>query len=358
VEDCVNYSEYPRPDAALQVKVSGRDGRDRWFEEISTILPSSKGVMLETVHDLREGTSLQLVHIGTNHKEFARVKSIGPRLGVSTLVFLDGAGIESFWAARPGVGSGEGGNTLAPREQTAISKLKMPTFDRMMEALNEIMASSLEANLRPTLEELSAVIPDRVARARDAVFADTGERLQHAGAEFSERLQTRSTELLTLADDDLKQKIENVQIEADKVAARIQSKSEEVNTSLSHQLKEMQRTWSERLEQQAEQTFGRIHAQLESSLQDAVTRSAAQFQERCSSTIQEIAKQFLQQLDTDLALRREMLQREAERYMGDAAANQRRLAHLLRQVAGIIDLEPAGAEHTANASLSSAAASH
>src|SRR5690349_9040342 len=86
-----------KPEAAIQVRVYGVDVHGQRFDEISTAFPTSKGVMLETIHAIREGTPLEITHLLTSRKAAAQVKSLGPKLGESTLVFVDGADIEKFW---------------------------------------------------------------------------------------------------------------------------------------------------------------------------------------------------------------------------------------------------------------------
>ena len=102
-------------ETAIQVRVCGNDVDRKHFEELSTVIPTPNGALLETIHELSEGATLEITRPSTQHKAIAKVKSMGPKLGLSTLVFVEGLGVEDLWRKETDMESirGKGGNTAS-----------------------------------------------------------------------------------------------------------------------------------------------------------------------------------------------------------------------------------------------------
>lgn len=283
----------PKYDAAIQVRVCGHDVSGQQFDEISTAFPSSQGVMLETVHQLQEGSTVEITHMLTNRKETTKIKSLGPKLGVSTLVFLEGASVENFWAkdsaqeqdrrrmernghdASPITATNSGALLAMPeRGLMQVSKTRIPNLDLFMNALNELVESSLEANLRPTVEQLTNAIPEHVVRAQNSVFANFEEQLQVAVATFGSRLDTRGQEVLARNENILIQKILQLMEEAERF---VKSRQNEFSQSLEGTLV----AGKGRLSQQVEGMVSEATGKLRDRMQEQSSQLGTQFAEKC-----------------------------------------------------------------------------
>lgn len=307
-----------KPESAIQVRISGEDLQGHRFDEISTAFPTSKGVMLETVHHLREGTTLEITHPLTNRKAVAQVKSLGPKLGVSTLVFVEGGDVEKFWKkiftketernrrdvpgdyATP-MTAAETGTQVAVTERALmhVSKPLLPTMDRFMETLNALVESALEANLRPAAEQLANQIPEHVAKAQTAVFANLDEQVQAALGTFSARLDDRAREVVSHNEDIFTQKIHEV---IEQSLLHIKSRQEGFSKNLDNTLL----TEKGKLSQEVEGVISEGTARLRDTMQEASGELQKQFAEGCQA-LTEIKQNDLsgksQQLESEFAQR-------------------------------------------------------
>ncbi|MBI2816319.1 MAG: hypothetical protein HYX72_05235 [Acidobacteria bacterium] len=365
----------PKYDAAIQVRVCGRDVSGRHFDEISTAFPSSRGVMLETVHQLQEGSTLEIAHMPTNRKEIAKVRSLGPKLGASTLVFLEGKGVETFWVKdsleepvhriegngrdmNPFVSTNSGTLLAVPeRALMQVSRIRIPNLGRLTNALNELVESSLEANLRPTIEQLANAIPEQVVKAQKSVFANFEEQMQVALASFGSRLDARGQEISTRNENVLIQKVLQMMEEVERfvksrqneftenlegtlLAARERS-TQQVESVISDATGKLRELIQEQLQQQAAEAVGHFRSELQNMFQQDLTRYAAELQEQLASNADALRQQFMAQIHNELNEKQEALVRRARRSMNDLAGqNQKRTAALLRELADAMENQP------------------
>jgi hypothetical protein len=307
-----------KPEAAIQVRVSGDDMHGRRFDETSTAFPTSKGVMLETIHQLREGSTLEITHLLTNRTAIVQVKSLGPKLGVSTLVFVEGGDVEKFWKKIftketernrrdvPGDNASsmmppDTGTLLAVPERALmhVSKPLLPTMDRFMETLNALVESALEANLRPAVEQLANKIPEHVSKAQTSVFANLDEQIQAALGTFSTRLDDRAREVVTRNENVFTQKIQEV---IEQSLLHIKSRQDGFNKNLDNALL----TGKGKLSQQMDEVISEGTAKLRDTMQEASGQLQKQFSESCQALTEEKQNALStnsQQLESDFAQR-------------------------------------------------------
>lgn len=304
----------PKSEAAIQVKVCGHDVHGRHFEEISTAFPSSKGVMLEIVHQLREGSALEITHLLSNQRAIAQVKSLGPKLGVSTLVFVEGADVEGLWmkssAKEPerkreddlGPMMTANESTLLAVPQRAlipISKSGKPNLNRFIETLNELVESVLEANLRPAVEQLANEIPEHVIRAQNSVLANLHEQIQAAVTTFGTRLDARALEVITRNENVLTVRIRGL---IEDTLMCTQSRQDEFSRHLERELL----AGTESVRQQVQGIVSERTAQFRETMQEDIDQLEKQFAERCRMQTEEkqnVLSACAQQMESNLAER-------------------------------------------------------
>lgn len=304
-------------ETAIQVRVCGNDVERNHFEEVSTVIPTPNGALLETVHELSEGTTLELTRPSTHHKAIAKVKSMGPKLGLSTLVFVEGLGVEDLWnkesnaereerkttdaaSGAPSAGDVVSAGALVPlseRRGLSPSGLRMPRVDRLMESLTDLVESALEENLRPTVERLTNEIPERVAKARSSMFLNIETQLEAAAASFGERLDNRALVVANQNEQALNQKAGEILEEAGR---QLQSKQEEFLRNAERESRSAQ----ERLNNEAETIASQGLAQLQQNMRAETERLEARITERALALAEETMHTLgnrVQQVETDSA---------------------------------------------------------
>ncbi len=368
----------PKSDAAIQVRVRGQDVRGQRFDEVGTAFPTSKGVMLETIHQLREGTALELTETVTGRKAIVSVKSAGPNLGVSSLVFLEGLDLDNLWitpAAReararqmdpPGsyltsTTSGDSSTDIVASQRALMqtSKPVLPNLDRLMATLGELVESALEANLRPAMEQLTSEIPAHVLKTRSEIFANLEEQMQASVGAFGDRLKARADELVERTETVLGEKTrecteENLRL----IAARQDEFSRYLERVLSESFQQLHRQLddlnvSERLSEKVHAIFGGFCAELEGhcqralatavsdverTLQEAANRLGERVKEAESAIAQEkdgIARSLgeLRELHDQINRKEESLIEHTEQMQKEAVRQNRdRVAWMLREL--------------------------
>jgi hypothetical protein len=312
-----------KADAAIQVQVCGNDAQRRHFEEISTAIPTPSGALLETTQELCEGTTLEITRPSTRHKAIAKVKSLGPKLGVSTLVFVEGLGVENLWnkdsLAENGAGREDAASSdppfgdgivdalvAQPERGLPPSSLRIPSVDRLMESLTDLVQSALEENLRPTVERLASEIPEQVVQARAIVFSNFEEQLETAFASFNERLDSRA--------------------------------------------QHVERELAERLVRQADEIAERFCAQLQESLQHKLADQETKFLEQWAASADQLRTRLLEQVEGELNKRKEKTVRETQHSLNDARQqDQTRIVQLLRAWADAVENQAVAAPERAAA---------
>ncbi|MGH9786185.1 MAG: hypothetical protein ACRD88_18600 [Terriglobia bacterium] len=291
-----------KSEAAIQVRVCGNDVQKTHFEELSTAIPTPTGAMLETIHELCEGATLEIFRPSTRRKALATVKSLGPKLGASTLVFVEGLGVEHLWNKEsPGPGEREqqddpaggasSGDTnhpgplvpLSDRRHLPSSKLRIPMVDRLMDSLADLVESALEENLRPTVDRLTQEIPEHVAKARGAVFANFEAQMETAVATFGERLDSRSREVIAQNEQLLNRKIQEATEGAQQC---LQAKQEEFRQNLEGE----SRSAKERLKSEVDAAVAQGCAQLQDRLRTEAGSLEQRVAERCRTLAEETEK--------------------------------------------------------------------
>ena len=306
----------PKTDAAIQVRVSGNDVQSKHFDELSTAIPTPKGALLETIHELCEGTTLEITQPFTHHKAIAQVKSLGPKLGVSTLVFVEGLGVGNLWhkespkegergrsdVTNSDTSSGEAihSGTLVPLSERRLlpaSTLRIPPVDRLMESLTDLVESALEQNLRPTVERLTNEIPEHVVKVRSSVFANFEAQIETAFATCGARLDGRALEVIARNEQVLNQKVREVMEET---LRHLQSQQEEFRQNLEGESLSVR----ERLNNEAATVVSQGCAQLRDSMQTEAGSLEKQVAERCQALTEETQNVLCgraQQVEADLA---------------------------------------------------------
>jgi hypothetical protein len=308
----------PKSDAAIQVKVCGQDVQGQRFDETSTAFPTSRGVMLETVHRLREESTLELTHILTNRKAVAQVKSMGPRLGVSTLVFLEGTDVANFWIkgnakesdkSRKDDGAGDShrvtaANTdtlvlLPERALTHVSKLRIPTMDRFMDTFSELVESALEENLRPTVEQLTNEIQQKVVKTQSEVLANFEQKIQAVSSTLSDRWDVRVVDVVARNEKVLTKTIRELM---DETQLFVKNQQNELNENLEAALQ----SGRERMNQQVDGIVAEVSARSQERIREEFSRFEKQFAERWQAAAvegQNTVSDRARQVEADLAER-------------------------------------------------------
>jgi len=309
-----------KADTAIQVRVCGNDVQRRHFEELSTAIPTPSGALLETTQELCEGATLEITRPSTRHKAIAKVKSLGPKLGVSTLVFVEGLGVVDLWNKEsPGedeVGRGDAAGSepsaeaihlvsLSEQRPLPAAGLRIPVVDRLMESLTELVESALEENLRPTVERLAGEIPEQVVKARAIVFSNFEAQLETAFAAFGARLDHRL---------------------------------EETAKAWSDRAQQVERDSAERLGRQAEEIAGRFHAQLQESLQQKLRDQEARVLKQLAANASQFRSRLLEQVEDELTKKKEKTVQEAQRSLKEMRdQDQTQIARLLRAWADAVE---------------------
>jgi len=296
--------------------VSGNDVQRTHFDELCTAIPTPTGAMLETIHELCEGTTLEIIRPSTRQKALATVKSLGPKLGVSTLVFVEGLGVEHLWSKESiapgepeqpgdpagGASSGDASQSgplvpLSDRRHLPSSKLRIPMVDRLMDSLADLVESALQENLRPTVVRLTQEIPEHVAKARGTVFANFEAQMETAFSAFGERLDGRGLEVIAQQEQMLNQKVRDVM---EQTLERFHEQQEGFRQNLEGE----SRSAGERLHNEATAVVAQGCAQLQDRMQTVAGGLEKQVAEKCqalSEETQKVLSDRAQQVKAELA---------------------------------------------------------
>jgi hypothetical protein len=343
-----------KSDAAIQVKVCGQDVHGQRFDEIGTAFPTSNGVMLETIHQLREGVALELIETVTNRKAIVNVKSLGPNLGVSSLVFLEGLDLEGLWIngfSQEPIGNGPAGDAVPlaateprtdlaapPRALMQISKPLIPKLDRLMTTLGELVESALESNLRPAMEQLTSEIPEHVLKARNSVFANLEEQIQACVGTFGERLNHRAAEVAERSENVITQKARELDegslllasSRQDEFRQHLEQSLSDANERLNQQVESL--NLAERLSEKMNIMLDSFSAEVEQRWQQASTMAISNMHtrlEEVANAFAERARQVEAELTATFSLQRDEVERrvaELRQVEDDVRQKQQKLA--------------------------------
>jgi hypothetical protein len=344
----------PKADAAIQVKVCGTDIEGQFFEEVSTAFPSSKGVMLETVHNLQEGSALEITHLLSKRTAMTQVKSLGPKLGVSTLVFLEGTDLESLWVKNANGGLVSTFPAVSEKSLMPVPKLNKPNLNRFVETLTDLVESAVDANLRPALEHLTSEIPDQVIQAQNSALARFQEQIEIAIASFGSRLDTYAQEAISRNETDFQRHIavrstagkESLIQDVDGVIsqrlAAFRMAMHEETTQLEAQF--LQRCGgiaddcASRLTRQADETASLFRMELQTVFEQELNACRSRLQQDLAMQAGEFRGTLMGQFESELNSKQQRVIDETELLMSDAAErNRTRIGGLLRELAEAIE---------------------
>ena len=295
----------PISGVSISLTMQGEDIHGQRFIESGYAFPVRRnGAVLDTVHQLVPGTALELINMGTNRSAVAHVKSMGPKTGLRQRVLVEVEDMENFLWATQVTPENDQRKTDAPvGAPAAIDTDTVPTSgpvspvmsteteqepsaaaaapatakgtpgsslavsDRFMEALNELVKSALEANLRPAVEPVSNEIQRRAEEIEHSVIRDLQEMIENIIVASVNRLIVAAAETTSSQEERLTREIgENV----DKAEQAINSRQEEAFNALLNRAQQVERELVNRHTQLSDEAAGRFSSKLEESLQQAL----------------------------------------------------------------------------------------